>query len=224
MGELKQDTPTSRGIRPWLLAGFGMVFPERSQVLRAFYQDIDDRWRRRASEFEDELLDATAGDLSVEEIIERILTDERAGELFERAVREAMLAADEHKRRALARAVASGLLATDEAAIDDAQFLIRAIAGLEPPHVRVLLVLEQPGTMQGHPVQQMAYTTTELEQRAGASSELLGLLLVKLAAEGLASDLSSTVVSRTAAGMASWGITEFGLRVLALLRSDPQPA
>jgi hypothetical protein len=113
MGELERDTPTSRHIRPELLFWFGMLFPKRSQVLRAYYQDIDDRWRRRAGEFEDELRNATAGQYSVEELIEQILADERTGELFERAVQEAVLAADERKRRALARTVASGLLANE---------------------------------------------------------------------------------------------------------------
>src|SRR6266536_1965470 len=102
MGELERDTPTSRHIRPELLLWFGMVFPERSQVLRAYYQDIDDRRRRRAGEFEDELLDAAH--CSPEELIERLLADERAGELFERAVQEALVTADERHRRALARA------------------------------------------------------------------------------------------------------------------------
>jgi len=36
--------------------------------------------------------------------------------------RTLLLAADDRKRRALARAVASGLLTSDEAAVDDAQF------------------------------------------------------------------------------------------------------
>ncbi len=120
--------------------------------------------------------------------------------MFERAVQEALLAADERKRRALARAVVSGLLAGDTAAIDEAQLRIRAVTMLEPPHLRILFALERPGEMQGHPVEQMAYTSIQLGQQTGVSTELLALLLAKLAAEGLISDVSSTVESRTGAG------------------------
>ncbi len=223
MGELERDTPTSRNIRPELLLGFGMVFPERSQVLRAYYQDIEDRRRRRAGEFEDELRDATAGHCSVEDLIERILTDERAEELFERAVHEALLAADEHKRRALARAVASGLLASDDAVIDEAHFLIRAITALEPSHIRLLLALERPNESQPHQqVNPMAHTAPQLEEQTGM--ELVELLLTKLAAEGLASDWSDTTLTITGEGIVCWAITEFGRRVLELLRNDPHPA
>ena len=107
MSEMQRDTPKSRDIRPWLLAGFGLVFPERSQVLRAFYQDLDDRRRRRAAEFEDDLLDAARS--SPEEIIERIVADKHAGEVFERAVHEALLTADDDKRYLLAQVAGAAL-------------------------------------------------------------------------------------------------------------------
>jgi hypothetical protein len=75
--------------------------------------------------------------------------------------------------------------------------------------------------MQGNPVQQMPHTTAQLEQHTGIPTELLGLLLPKLAAEGLAADLSSTVAARTGMTTPSWTITGFGRRVLTLLRDDP---
>jgi hypothetical protein len=142
MGALERDPPTSRHIRPELLLWFGMVFPERSQVLRGYYQDVDDRRRRRAGEFEEELLTAAGG--SPDELLERILKDERAGELFERAVQEALLAADERRRRALARAVAAGL-GDDTAAVDEAPLLVRAIAMLESAHVRAAACVAAAG-------------------------------------------------------------------------------
>jgi hypothetical protein len=214
MGELERDTPTSRHIRPELLLGFGMVFPERSQVLRAYYQDIDDRRRRRAGEFEDELLDAAHR--SPEEIIEQILADERAGELLERAVQEALLAADERKRRALARAVASGLLGNDEAAIDEAQAIVRAIAALEPSHVRALLVLARSANANG-----MRLGAGHVAAEIKASPELAESLLAKLTADGLARDATEFVPVMGPRGGSRWEITELGRRVLALLRSDP---
>ena len=191
MGELERDTPTSRHIRPESLLLFGMVFPERSQVLRAYYQDVDNRRRRRAGEFEDELRNATAGQYSAEELIEQVLADERAGELFERAVQEAVLAADERKRRALPRAVASGLLASDEAAIDDAQTTVRAIAALEPAHVRALLVLARvPDSPR------MPWGADQVAAEISASSGQAEALLAKLAAEGLARDATEFVPIR----------------------------
>jgi hypothetical protein len=213
MGELERDPPTSRDIRPEFQFWFGMVSPERSQVLRNYLQDIDDRRRRRAGEFEDELLDAAH--LSPEEIIERILADERAGEMFERAVHEALLAADEHKRRALARAVASGLLANDEAAIDDAQAIVRAIAALEPAHVRALLVLAHKANANG-----MRLGADHVAAEINASSELAQALLAKLTAEGLARDATEFVPVMGPRGGPRWEISELGLRVLALLGDD----
>ena len=214
MGELERDTPTSRHIRPELLLGFGMVFPERSQVLRAYYQDIDDRRRRRAGEFEDELLDAAHR--SPDELIEQILADERPGELLERAVQEALLAADERKRWALARAVASGLLGNDEAAIDEAQAIVRAIAALEPSHVRALLVLARSANANG-----MRLGAGHVAAEIKASPELAESLLAKLTADGLARDATEFVPVMGPRGGSRWEITELGRRVLALLRSDP---
>lgn len=215
MGELERDAPTSRHIRPELLAAFGMFFPERSQVLRAYYQDIDDRRRRRAGEFEDELRDATAGRLTVEELIERILADERAGELFERAVQEALVTAEERHRRALAWAVASGLLADDEAAIDDAQTIVRAIAALEPAHVRTLLVMARPSD-----TGRRRLGADHVAAEINASRELAEALIARLTAYGLARDATEFAPMIGPRGP-RWEITELGRRVLVLLRSDP---
>ena len=216
MGELERDTPTSRHIRPELQFWFGMIFPERSQVLRNYYQDVDDRRRRRAGEFEDELRNATGAQSSVEEIIERILEDERVGELFERAVQEALLAADERKRKALARAVAAGLLASDEAAIDDAETIVGAIAALQPTHVRALLVLARSSD-----TARLGWSADAVAAEINASSEVAEALLAKLTAEGLARDATEFVPMVGRRGGPRWEISDHGLRVVALLSSDP---
>jgi hypothetical protein len=214
MGELERNTPTNWDIRPEVLFALALVSPERAKALRDYLQDFDDRRRRRAGEFKDELLDAAQ--LSPEEIIERIRADERVGEVFERAVQEALLAADERKRRALARAVASGLLASDEAAIDDAQTIVRAIAALEPAHVRALLVLaHSPGA------NSMRLAADHVAAEINASPELAETLLAKLTAEGLARDATEFVPVMGPSGGSRWEITELGRRVLELLHSDP---
>lgn len=140
MGELERDTPTSRGIRPWVLAGFGLVFPERSQVLRAFYQDLDDRRRRRAGQFEDDLLDAAQ--CTPEEIIERIVADEQAGELFERAVHEALLTADADKRYLLAQVAGAALRGTTTPGqVEALKYLGRTVIALDSPDITLLVIM-----------------------------------------------------------------------------------
>src|SRR6266540_732857 len=150
MGELERDTPTSRHIRPELLAVFGMLFPERSQVLRNYYQDVDDRRRRRAGEFKDELLDAAHS--SPEEIIERLLADEQAGELFERAVHEALLTADDHKRYRLAQVAGAALRGTTTPRqVEALKYLARTVIALDSPDITMLVIVG---------------TTADLEPRA----------------------------------------------------------
>ncbi len=140
MGELERDTPTSRHRRPELLAVFGMIFPERSQVLRNYYQDSDDRRCRRAGEFEDELLDAAH--CSPEEIIERLLADEQAAELFERAVHEALLTADAHKRYLLAQVAAAAVRGTTTPRqVEALKYLARTVIALDLPDLTLLVIV-----------------------------------------------------------------------------------
>jgi hypothetical protein len=139
----------------------------------------------------------------------------RAGEWFERAVQEALLVADERKRQALARAVASGLPANDEAVIDDAQTIIRSLAALEPAHIRALLVLARPSD-----TARMPWNADHVAAEISASSKVAEALIAKLTAEGLARDATEFTPMGPCGGP-RWEISDHGLRVVALLRSDP---
>ncbi len=215
MTELERGTPTSRHIRPELLLSFGLIFPERSQVLRAYYQDVDDRRRRRAGEFEDELLNAAQR--SPDEIINLILNDERAGELFERGVQAALLTADERHRRALARAVASGLLANDEAEVNQRQFIFDALASLAEPHIHVLIQIAQP-----YPGYEEDKHKPPGERRAwGWSLEALSQHL-----PGLVPVLSPVVSVLLGNGLIEdkdirrWVVTDYGKQAVRLLEEE----
>lgn len=185
MGELEPDPPTSRHIRPELLLGFGMVFPERSQVLRAYYQDIDDRRRRRAGEFEDELRNATAGQCSVEELIERILADERVGELFERAVQEALLTADDHKRYLLAQVAAAALRGTTTPRqVEALNYLLRTVIALDSPDIAMLVIIGTTADREPRATQDSAQRK-EIDARWSSPHDLVDPALAAIQQQGL---------------------------------------
>lgn len=76
-----------------------------------------------------------------DELFERINASERAQLLAGYALSAATRTAWEDKVRTLGRSLAAGLLATDDAKIDNEQLIIAAIADIEGPHLSLLDLL-----------------------------------------------------------------------------------
>lgn len=77
-----------------------------------------------------------------EDLVAKAKADPRKVALLAEAMVAAGRTLNEQKIRGLASALANGLLG-DEAAVDDSQIIIRALAELEEPHIRLLGLLVQ---------------------------------------------------------------------------------
>jgi hypothetical protein len=84
---------------------------------------------------------ATEVGTTPEALLQQILADERLLDLAAAVVAAASETMLEAKIRALGRALASGVLARDEAVVDKQRFLVDTLAELDAPHVRVLTQL-----------------------------------------------------------------------------------
>lgn len=81
---------------------------------------------------------ATEAHLTPEQLLQRILADERLLELAATVIAAAAETTLNAKIRALGQALARGTLATDEAEIDVERFMVATLTALEAPHIRVL--------------------------------------------------------------------------------------
>jgi hypothetical protein len=149
MGELERTPEKSNrdvslltlGIMPEALLAVAFISPEREKAITTYIERIEERRRQKIADFEQEVLESS--NLSPEELLQRLLEDDAASSLFEQAVLQAVATAERRKLRALARVVASGLLAHDKAVFDISGLHVRTIAALEPAHIRILLVISQ---------------------------------------------------------------------------------
>ncbi|MGZ4688814.1 MAG: hypothetical protein ACXV8R_10760 [Acidimicrobiia bacterium] len=88
-------------------------------------------------------LSATLADASAQELIDAAAQREDFGDLLMRALEAARLTRLVQKRNALARAIAYGYLADDDAAVDRENLLVRIIDRLEMPHIRAIEIVAQ---------------------------------------------------------------------------------
>lgn len=125
------------------------------------------------------------------------------GEAWEAAARSSA----EEKTWLLARIAAECLLGrTFDEPIDPLPFLIRTVADLEPPHVRLLVLIATP-----RPWSTYGYwTASNISERWPASAQLLHPLLVHLRNLGLIAQSGET-----------WSTTSYGRQLLAFLPKGP---
>jgi hypothetical protein len=220
VGELepaKSDDAESiliRGIVPELLFGLAVLSPEREKAVGTYLERVESRRRHRAVEFEEEVLKQAR--LSPDEFLQRILEDEAAAELFEQAVMRAIASAEEKKRKALAKAVASGLLADDAASMDVAQVQMRAIGALEPSHFRLLLGIKDATVLQVDAPSPESIGRHLLAAKLPWAGHALHPMLFELQSQGL-------VYSTSSSEGESWGVTPFGRSVLDFLKETTEP-
>jgi hypothetical protein len=85
------------------------------------------------------------------DLLEAMQEDERVSDMFRVAVDAAVRTGAEDKLHLLGRALAAGALAADDAAVDEAEQLLRTAVELDPVDLRALLVIED--TQSRHPRQ-----------------------------------------------------------------------
>lgn len=125
---------------------FTRLIPTLGQPLAQYRRDLWEREARRV-----EAMATAAGErISVEALFEAIRSDERVEGMFRAAVESAQRATSDAKVRLLGRALASGVLANDDALVDEAEVLLRVAAQLEGPEIRALVVLDRLSADYGH--------------------------------------------------------------------------
>jgi hypothetical protein len=114
----------------------------RGEAVVRFLDDRQARKMKRAGSTYS--VAAAAAGQSEEELFELIGNgDERLGDMFEETLEAATKTPWEAKLEVLGRALAMAVTAEDDAEIDHAQLLQRAVADLEPIHARALWLLGQ---------------------------------------------------------------------------------
>jgi hypothetical protein len=146
-------------------------------------------------------------DLGDEDILQRLLEDERLTELFERAIGEGVRSSYEAKRLLLARALAHGF--EDGVDLDDSFILVKVIAELEPPHVKVLDRLVE-ASLAGERVHPEAIIAEAYPSGSQVAAPIVSTLV----------QLGLLVGRNTWAGATMNVVTPFGYRLIGLLRGE----
>ena len=150
--------------------------------------------------------------MSREDLLERIMEDERLADLFRATMEAAVRAGDEQKLRALGRALARGALATDDAEFDDAQLVLRTVGQMEPIDLRALVMLTEkpiPLDAQGRPDRSEPGSGPIPGLAVLAHLEQLGLARERQDMKGMISGNGSPLY------FANYVITPYGRQVLA---------
>lgn len=180
--------------------------------------------QRRRSNATETLMDAaTASSESLEEFVQRAVSDERRHELLARTLGIAQDTALREKRRALGRALAAGV-AGDDARIDDELLFIRAVADLDTPHIRLLGLLGSEvagGGVRSGNVLIRGWTEDAIVRASSGFSGVLRPLLSVLELHGLISDETASSPAVQPGIGYSYNITQQGQELLRRLVLDP---
>ena len=145
--------------------------------------------------------------LSDDQLSELVAAYPRLAELVDRSWHSASTSADPGKRRLLAcvvvRALADHL---DDAAIDAAPILARAVDNLDPIHIEMLGLV-------AHPTANIGWTRDQLGAAAPRYGDLMVPTLMTLSREGLIENRGAGTYD----GVEAWKLTRFGRRLIAYL-------
>lgn len=147
---------------------------------------------------------------SAQELMEAAFRDDKCIELATRALTAAAASATDERIDALGRALATGLIAADAAKIDEQLLVVNALADMEAPDVRLLLLMNQPGE-NGRPG---SWHRSKILETAPDLALVVDALLARLSRLGLISD---TMPANTVFGNPTWWVTDFGRLCLSTL-------
>jgi hypothetical protein len=147
---------------------------------------------------------------NAEELLERIAADERLGDLLMMAVEAAAKARLRQTIAALGRAVASGVLAGDDASIDELELVIALLGELSAVHIRALLALAEGAERPPHHATKPRDEL--LSKHLGTSREANMAMAARLERLG--------IIWLDPPGFGGWGLTSLGFSVLGYLQ-DP---
>lgn len=190
--------------------------------LASLVLSIIQRQRLERAEHWPALVAELAG-LTAEQIQEVLDDNPPLTELMAQAWLAAAEATADEKRLLLARVVAQAILSpADLPRIDELQFFERAIAGLEPPYLQLLVLIASPGPGLGQLAQTVhegLWTHHDLEESWPGAGELVLPMMATLQGQGLIEDRGHGSYG----GITAWGVTPFGRRLFHFLREE-EPA
>jgi hypothetical protein len=131
--------------RALALVELGLDLAGRPGAIAKYLWNLDHDVRmRHAWALLDDLIEVV--DTNYDEVWRRIQVDPRLGRLIGEAMRSATETEERELVAALARAAAPGW--DDDAKIDEARYIVRALGQLKPMHIRVLRAIEHAAPLQ----------------------------------------------------------------------------
>jgi hypothetical protein len=180
--------------------------------------------RRRARGRRALAVAASSAGVTPEELLERILHDEKLLDLAAAVVAAASETMVEAKIRTLGRALATGALALDDAVVDEQRFLVDILADLEAVHVRVLNQLsiqhEGYGSPRSPDGTRRAYgwSIEDLSAHLPSIAAVLRPVLNVLAGRELVRDTAVGSLGYVPGEGERWIVTDTGTRCLDMLQ------
>lgn len=208
-------------IPPCLRAVFS-EFPFLGGITEAATAWADRDFRNRLIEF----LEGLAADVQTtpDRVIERIQSDERLRTIFFDVVSLATRTHLIEKRTAMRKALAKGLLAEDDAKVDEAELLLRALRDLEAPHLKVLWFLHTlPSNLdqRGQPSPPGGVDEIYLAERLPGTEHVLEPILTTLARHSLIRNVAVGTWDGIG-GVKRWVISSFGRALIELVQVDTE--
>lgn len=231
--ELAQEEPAAEAIVGMVTAAVGLIEPGLSVPLagaipylaRGLAQIFQRSVERQA------LVVKTAAEqvgANPGELLETLLADPRGEQMFRHAMTSARDATVEAKLQVIARALASGAIAKDEAVVDTEILFLRAMEDVEIPHVRALRIFTstEAAGKAGHPITPNDKTPIQLKypdfhELLPQMSAALDPVLATLERHGLLARIATGGGAFLGGEGAStaWRITAFGKESLARLET-----
>ena len=203
----------------------GLLLPARVQLVLDYLEAVSKRASARRRMFVRTVVDD--GAFHAEDLAIRLRDDPEFAALFETALDASARSAHDVKVKLLARVVAQA--ASDNASVDEAELVVATIRELEPVHVRALAILGE--NKRQHPdatgvaavIEGMAGLRTRRPGRVSGSSTVIRTTMG--ASDDIADAISATLerqglIWNDPPGFDAWSITEYGRRILRLLKTE----
>lgn len=196
-----------------------------SLALRTFQWELR---RHRAEHLAREVFSG----LAPQQLIERIRDTPRLADLVEETVAAAIRTDLQNKRTALGRSLRRGILANDDATIDQEAVLIRTLAAIDAPEIRILEIISRSkgkprplsergreGALDLDEITSELVGSNKTADEAMRTAQTAQGILGLLAAQGLVQDTGATTGTTFTGGLtpSAWRLTVFGSSLLRWL-------
>lgn len=164
-------------------------------------------------------------------LLRNLLSDPRGEQMLRHALGAARNATLDAKIKVIAKSLAVGALATDDALVDTEILFLRTMEELEVPHVRALKILASPEASlaaghSGHPQDKtpVSFSYTHLKELLPRLETALDPILATLEMHGLIARIATGGGPFLGGEGAStvWQITDFGIHSLRRLEEWPE--